>query len=128
MRNDSDGKMSAEQVWMTVRFGETLQELRAGLEATRHLFGDLLMLCRQVREAGPPAAIVDLIIVVEDAAAEVLSAMATPGGVLGVDRALRRDRRSRIEGALRALAELDALQSLAVLLAQVGMGFPVNGD
>jgi DNA mismatch repair protein MutS len=120
----------AEQAWIALRFGETLRELRTGVEATHQLFGDVVQLCQRVKEAGSPAAVMDLITRLENAAQGVSAAMAAPGGVLGVDRALRHDQRREIEGALRALAELDALQSMAVATRERGWTFPelTHGD
>jgi DNA mismatch repair protein MutS len=114
----------AEQAWMVLRFGEVLRELRAGIEATNELFDAVASLCRRIEEMEPPAVMAEMVAELERAAGRVHAAMATPGGLLCVDRELRTACRGDMARALEVLAELDALQSMAEVTKERRWAFP----
>jgi len=120
----SAGLARAEHAWMVLRFGEILRELRTGLDATRGLFGDVSRLCQRLGELAPPVVIGEMIAELDNAARRVRAAMGTPGGLLCIDRELRRVLGGEIERALALLAELDALRSMAEVTRERGWTFP----
>ena len=122
--------LRAEQAWMVLRFGEIVRELREGVDATRSLFGEVSRLCRRLAELEPPTLVGEMIAELEHVSRCVSGAMGAPGGLLGVDRALRGGFRDHIERALATLAELDALQSMATVTRELDWTFPelVDGE
>lgn len=120
----SPARAKAEYAWMVLRFRDVVRELRTGVDATRRLFGDVTRLCRRLDELDPPRVIVDIVAQLESAASQVSQAVTAPGGLLGIDRALREEHRREIEQSLAALGELDALQSMAAATREHGWAFP----
>lgn len=114
----------AEQAWMALRFREILRELRAGQDATRRLFGDVSRLCQRLGELDPPEVITEMIAELDHIVRRVRQAMDMDGGLLCVDRELRKVLRGQIERALAVLAELDALQSMAEVTRERDWTYP----
>jgi len=113
-----------EHVWIAVRYRDVFTELREGVRATGALFRRLAELCRSVEGHAPPGLVAALTGAVGRAAEAVLLAGGGQGDVPGADRTLRVELRDDIRGALDAVAELDALASMARATAELGWTLP----
>ncbi len=106
--------LRAELAWIAVRYRDLLRELDEGVQATLAVFSHVSQVCASLRVLHPPALIANL---VDDLAATtniVLQAREATGSLLRLDRMLRSEYRDRIEDALELLAELDALNAMAI--------------
>jgi DNA mismatch repair protein MutS len=113
-----------EHVWIAVRYRDVFAELREGVRATGGLFRRLAELCRSIEGHAPPGLLAEMTGAVGRAAEAVLLVGGGQGDVPGVDRTLRGGLRDDIRGALDAVAELDALASMARATAELGWTLP----
>ena len=113
-----------EYLWLAVRYRDVLRELRNGVAETVALFQYLAMLARSIEDCAPPALISETVAELQSVAESVLGAQAGPRNLLSVDRTYRGSLLEAIQRALWAVAELDALNAMALSTAALGWTMP----
>lgn len=113
-----------EYFWVAVRYRDVLQELRDGVNETLALFRHLARLGRSIEDCAPPPLISELVAELQSVAQSVLRAQAGSGNLLRVDRAYRGALGEGIRRAFWAVAELDALNAMALSTAALGWTMP----
>jgi DNA mismatch repair ATPase MutS len=113
-----------EYLWMSVRYRDVLGEIRDGVSATAALFAHLARLGRSIEECAPPKLISEKVTELRSAARAVLRVHARFASPLRVDRAYRGELLEGIRRALSAVAELDALNAMALSTAALGWTMP----
>jgi DNA mismatch repair protein MutS len=113
-----------------VRYRDVLKELREGVREAARFFGQMASLAREVAALRPPPVIADLVACLAGVADAALAAAGSSGNVLRSDRMLRGELRTRVEDALGAVAELDALNAMARATDELGWTLPeiVEGE
>ena len=104
----------AEHAWMSLRYRDLLIELRVGVRATVALFTKVSQVCASLGELDAPPIIAEPVGRLMAAADMVRMARSEAGSLLRLDRTLRTECKDGIEHALDLLAELDALNAMAV--------------
>jgi DNA mismatch repair protein MutS len=110
--------------WLALRNREVLKELEEGVRQTVWLFRQLATVGESLGNDEPPELISGLITDLRHAARTVLEAHSNHASLLSVDRAYRGPLRETIEHALSAVAELDALNAMALSTAALGWTMP----
>ncbi len=113
-----------EAVWTRIRYREVRRELREGVDATAAVMARAATFSDAVGAQAPPPVVRQLVDALLGARGVARSALSSGGGLLEVDRALRGESADVLREALAALAELDALRSLAETTADLGWVFP----
>ena len=104
----------AEHAWMALRYRDVLAELGTGGRVTVALFSNVSQVCASVIERGAPPVIAEAVERLLATSEAVLSARVKTASLLRLDRTLRTKYKASIEEALDLLAELDALNAMAM--------------
>jgi len=113
-----------EYAWMKLRYRDILKELQDGVGQTVALFEHLAKLGQSIADRAPPGLIRGLVTELQRAAQTVSGRRPTSRNLLNVDRAYRGEDRALIRQGLLAVAELDALNAMALSTAALGWTLP----
>ena len=119
-----------EHVDLAVVHRDVLRELRRGMRTVAGVCERAALVAAGIAERDPPAMLAEFAERLQETAERVAQAFDLGGGPPRTDRALRRDMREEILGALDLLGEIDALAGMAEATRAHGWAFPeiVAGD
>jgi DNA mismatch repair protein MutS len=113
-----------ERTWMSMRYPAILEELEDGMRATGTLFASVKRITVDLLAYDPPEVIREIAVRISESAEAVVRDGSGLNRGMRLDRILREELRSGIEGALVLLGELDALNAMAQATRSLGWAMP----
>lgn len=110
--------------WMRLRYRDLLLEIGDGVDAVSNLLDSIRRVARALTEADPPRGLLEVLNPLMESSELILGRLSREKTILGVDRACRTVLKRDIEHCLRLLAELDALNAMALTTAAYGWALP----